>query len=147
MKRWVIAAAALLLLGSGSGSESGGGWGTHMMEVGYRFALAGRAAESQNFALADYELDELGEAFAHVKNLPAPEDVPKSVKLAGLIDAYQRETLPALRKAARSKDLRGFRNVYAQAVVQCNACHKTAEKPFLKVPAIPQGATFLELKP
>ena len=145
MKRVVIAMAALLLVGSVG--ESGGGWGTHMMEVGYRFALAGRAAESQNFALADYELDELGEAFARVKNVPAPEDVPKSVKLAGLVDAYQRDTLPALRKAAKAKDLRAFRNVYAQAVVQCNGCHKTAEKPFLKVPAIPQGATFLELKP
>jgi hypothetical protein len=141
----VIAVAALLLLGSGG--EQGGSWGTHMMEVGYRFALAGRAAESQNFALCDYELDELGEVLGRVKTTPQPEDVPKTVKLAGLADAYLRQTVPGLRKAAKAKDLRAFRNVYAQAVVQCNACHKAAEKPFLKVPSIPQGATFLDLKP
>jgi hypothetical protein len=145
MKPLVIAVAALLLLGSGGAQE--GGWGTSMMEVGYRFALAGRAAEAQNFALADYELDELDEAFGRVKTVAQPHDVPKAVKLAGLVDAYQRDTLPALRKAAKARDLRAFRNVYAQAVVQCNACHKAAEKPFLKVPAIPQGATFLDLKP
>jgi len=33
------------------------------------------------------------------------------------------------------------------AVAQCNGCHKTAANSFLKVPAIPQGATFLERDP
>ncbi len=147
-KAWPLAALALLPFGPApSAPGAGPGWGSHMMEVGYRFALAGRAAEAQNFPLADYEVDELGESFEQVRVVPPPEDIPKGVKLDGLIDAYLRQTLPPLRKAAQKADARAFRAAYASAVGQCNGCHKAAGKPFLKVPAVPQGATFLDLKP
>src|SRR5262249_50963038 len=101
-KAWLLAALALFPFGPAPSTPGAGpGWGSHMMEVGYRFALAGRAAESQNFPLADYEVDELGESFEQVRVVPPPEDIPKGVKLDGLLDAYLRQTLPPLRKAAQ----------------------------------------------
>jgi hypothetical protein len=118
-----------------------------MIEIGYRFALAGRAAESQSFELAGYEIGVLREALAAARAAPRPADVPKSVNLDGLRDAFLQKTLPPLEKAARARDLHSFRNAYAAAVVQCNGCHRSAGKPFLKVPAIAQGATFLDLRP
>src|SRR5262249_30252700 len=87
------------------------------------------------------------ESFEQVRVVPPPEDIPKGVKLDGLLDAYLRQTLPPLRKAAQKADARAFRAAYASAVGQCNGCHKAAGKPFLKVPADPQGATLLDLKP
>jgi hypothetical protein len=136
-----------LLAGASSPAPSSTGWGTHMMEVGYRFALAGRAAESQNFALCDYQLDELGEVLERLRAVRRPADVPRSADLAGQLQGWLSQTLPPLREAAKAHDLRAFRNAYTLAVNQCNTCHKTANKPFLKVPPIPQGTTFLDLAP
>ena len=142
-----LAPLLLGLLGAASPEPSGPGWGTHMMEVGARFALAASAAHAGNFLLADYELDELGEVLGRARATPQPDDVPREVKLAGLADAFVRETLPALRAAARKADRRAFQTAWATAVLQCNACHKTAGKPFLKVLAAPKGTTVLDLTP
>src|SRR5262244_674937 len=104
----LIAVGGLLLLtvvaGAASGPAAGApGYGTHMIEVGYRFAVAGRAAESQNFELTDYQLEELGESLARVRATPAPRDLPRGAHLGSLLDTFAREPLASLRRAAAAK--------------------------------------------
>jgi hypothetical protein len=126
--------------GGGTASEGARGLGDVMADVGRRFEVAGRAAAGNRFELAAYEADELGEIFENdVPRASLPKEGP-TAQIPSLAKNFLDTAPPALLKAAQAKDPVAFAAAYSDAAGQCNACHQSAEKGFIQVPAIPGQA-------
>jgi len=95
--------------------------------------FAGRA---ENWELATYELDELGEGFDDiVKFHPTHKDSPVAPKDA--IPRMITEPLKQLRTAVDHKDAQIFPQAYAALTDACNNCHQATNFGFnaVQVPA------------
>src|SRR6185295_72174 len=78
------------------------------------------AGEAQNWDLAAYELDELGEGFDDVVKLhPTHKDSPVAPKDA--IPRIMNEPLAQLRDAVAKKDAEGFVRAYDAVTAGCNS--------------------------
>jgi hypothetical protein len=111
-----------------------------MVDVGRRFEVLGRAGAASRWELAAYEADELGEIFENdVPHASLPKEGP-TAQIAAMSKQFLQSAPPALIKAAQAKDPVAFNAAYADASVLCNACHQSAEKGFIQVPAIPGQA-------
>jgi hypothetical protein len=84
--------------------------------------LAGRDG---NWALADYEIDELEEGFADaVRFHPHHKDAPRP--LAELVPEFTRGPLDALRRATARHDEAAFTAAFDSLTEGCNGCHEAA---------------------
>ncbi len=90
------------------------------------------AGESQNWELADYEVDELGEGFDDaVKFHPTHKDSPVAPKDA--IPRMVTQPLKDLRAAIEKKDRAAFETAYDAFTDSCNRCHDATNFSFNRV--------------
>jgi hypothetical protein len=87
------------------------------------------AGQAQNWELADYELDELGEGFDDiVKFHPTHKDSPVAPRDA--IPRMVTEPLKNLRSAIEKKDAASFVPAYDALTAACNSCHQATNFGF-----------------
>jgi hypothetical protein len=122
------------------------GLGTVMVEVAHRFETAGRAANANRFALADFEVGELKELFeTDVPSAELPKEGPTS-HIPAMAKAFLEGSAPELKKAAAQGNRAAFAAAFQHAASVCNACHQTAAKGFIVVPSEP-GKAVPDLEP
>lgn len=90
------------------------------------------AGQADNWDLAAYEIDELGEGFDDVvKFHPTHKDSPVAPKDA--IPRMVTEPLTDLRAAVNQKDSRAFEQAYDALTASCNNCHQATNFGFNRV--------------
>jgi hypothetical protein len=82
--------------------------------------FAGRAG---NWALADYEMGELGEGFDDVNKLLGGDTVDKMVG----------DPIKALQKAIDDKNRAAFTSAFDKLSAGCNNCHRTLDHGFIVI--------------
>ncbi len=130
-RRWVVGIVALAVLAGcrtrvvPDEEQYVPGLGEIMGQNQVRHAKLWFAGRAGNWALASYELDELGEGFADAaKYHPTHKTAPDS--LPGLITAYVEPPLMALRQAVARHDSAGFPAAFDALTAGCNGCHVAA---------------------
>ncbi|PPD35814.1 MAG: hypothetical protein CTY19_01860 [Methylomonas sp.] len=108
------------------------GLGEIMAQSAVRHAKLWFAGQSQNWALAAYEIDELHEGFEdaaqyhpthkHIKQ-PIPE----------LIGNFMNKPLAALEQSVKDQNLHAFNKNFDSLTAACNACHQSTEFGFNQV--------------
>ena len=99
-----------------------------------------RAAQAQNWELAAYELDELGEGFDDVVRFhPTHKDAPLALSL--LVPKIMGPPLGAARAAIESHDPGAINVAYDALTSACNSCHQATNFGF-NVVRRPQDATW-----
>src|SRR6516164_3978886 len=94
-----------------------------------RHAKLWLAGQAENWELAAYEIDELGEGFDDVvKFHPTHKDSPVAPKEA--IPRMITEPLAALRAAVDKKDPAAFVQAYDALTTACNNCHRATNFSF-----------------
>jgi cytochrome c553 len=87
------------------------------------------AGQAQNWELAAYEIDELGEGFDDVvKFHPTHKDSPVAPKDA--IPRMMTEPLAGLRAAVDKRDSAAFTKAYDALTTACNNCHQATNFGF-----------------
>jgi hypothetical protein len=87
------------------------------------------AGQAENWDLADYEIDELGEGFDDVvKFHPTHKDSPVAPKDA--IPRMVTAPLGDLRKAVAAKDSAAFSQAFDGLTAACNNCHQATNFGF-----------------
>ncbi len=88
------------------------------------------AAESGNWKLAAYELDELKEGFEDVvKHHATHKKSPVPIDQA--VETIMTEPLAELQKAIEQKDRNLFEKAYDTVTDGCNACHEATDHGFI----------------
>jgi len=95
-----------------------------------RHAKLWLAGSRGNWALADYELDELREGFEDAATLhPTHGSVPVAAMIAKLTPA----PLEAIGKAIERKSVADFKSSFDSLTATCNACHQAANHGFIRI--------------
>jgi hypothetical protein len=143
----LVPAALALLLVAGCGSPAGTasraspqasdsgyvpGFGELMSLQQMRHIKLWFAGDAENWALATYEIDELGEGFDDVVAYH-PTLGKKPVAPRDIVPQLVREPLDSLRAAVSRGDSRAFRSAYDMLTLACNNCHQAMEFAFNKV--------------
>jgi hypothetical protein len=88
------------------------------------------AGKAGNWALADYELDELKEGFEDIgKFFPTKDGVPTGQMAAAIVE----KEIADLNKAIEAKNAKDFAAAFDKLTASCNACHQASKKPFIVV--------------
>jgi hypothetical protein len=117
-----------------------------MVQVGYRFEMAGRAAVAHRFELAAFEVGELKEMFEmDVPHASPPKEGP-TAHIPAMTKAFLEGAVPELGKAASSRNIATFAEAFEHAATMCNACHQASAKPFIQISSMP-GHSVLDLDP
>ena len=88
------------------------------------------AGRSGNWALADYELDELKEGYEDITTyFPTKDDVPTGPMAAAIVEKEVAE----LNKAIAAKNAKAFVAAFDKLTASCNACHQASKKEFIVV--------------
>jgi hypothetical protein len=105
------------------------GLGEIMTAVQMRHAKLGIAGAASNWALADYELDELEEG---LDDAVTYHPVHKTMKqpLTDLMPTFMKAPIDNMRAAVAAKDLTKFNTAFDALTTGCNDCHKSAEFGF-----------------
>ena len=99
-----------------------------------RHAKLWLAGQAENWELAAYELDELGEGFDDVvKFHPTHKDSPVAPKDA--IPRIVTQPLKDVRAAVEKKDPRAFNDAFESLTASCNSCHQATNFGFNRVQA------------
>jgi cytochrome c553 len=107
-----------------------------------RHAKLWLAASRGNWALANYEMDELREGFEDASRLqPTYEGVPVAALIASLTPA----PLDAIGKAIKGKSAADFKRSFDSLTAACNTCHKAANHGFIQIRR-PSGSAFSNQK-
>jgi len=109
-----------------------------MISVAYHFNNLWFAAEANNWPLAEFYWNETRSHLRWaVRIIPVRKDkAGYEIKLAEILDAMENTPLKQLQEAIAAKDHDKFVAAYKFSLETCYACHKAADKPFLK-PRIP----------
>jgi hypothetical protein len=103
-----------------------------------RHAKLGIAGHAGNWALAEYALVEIRQAFAGIaKAQPKFHGYP----VADLADAALKQPLAAVDDAIKAQDARKFAVAYDQLTQGCNACHASLDHPFVVI-KVPDASAF-----
>lgn len=109
-----------------------------MMDVGYHFSNLWFAGQHRNWALAQFYLDETRSHLRWaVRIVPVRRTKGGEVDLRGLLEAVDRTGLAGLAKAIGDQSPDAFAAAYRQSLEGCYACHRAADKPYLR-PRIPE---------
>lgn len=116
-----------------------------MHDVDYHFTNLWFAAEKEHWALANFYL---GETRSHlrwaVRIIPKRKDnAGQEIDLEAILQAFENTPLRQLQEAIDNKDNQVFRKSYAVALETCYACHKAADKPYLRPQIPPQPETHI----
>jgi hypothetical protein len=110
-----------------------------MVSVAYHFNNLWFAGEAKNWPLAEFYWNETRSHLRWaVRIIPIRKDkAGYEIKLAEILDAMENTPLKQLQEAIATKDHDKFIAAYKFSLETCYACHKAADKPFLK-PRIPE---------
>jgi len=104
-----------------------------MFEVGYRFEMAGQAAEAERWELAAYQSQEIAEMFdMDMSRALLPGDCNDEIADTMYMNLLRQ--LPRLREAAEAEDADAFAEQFAVSSGNCNGCHAGCNVPFIQVP-------------
>jgi hypothetical protein len=103
-----------------------------------RHAKLGLAGKAENWPLAGYAAVELRQAFTAI-----PKSIPRfrGLPVAELVEAAVGQPIKALTAAIKQRDAQKFAEAYGQLTQGCNACHATANHPFVVIKA-PDASNF-----
>jgi len=114
-----------------------------MADVSYHYSNLWFAGQKENWALAQFYIDEV-RAHLHwaVRVIPVRKD-PKGVeiKLADILSPIEAGNLEDVRKSIAAKDKAKFETSYRAMMDSCYACHVIVGKPYLRlqVPEHPES--------
>ena len=109
-----------------------------MMDVDFHFSNLWFAAQSKNWPLAQFYLDETRSHLRWaVRIIPVRRIPGGEVDLRGLLEAVDRTGLTEIGKAIADKNSDEFTRAYRRTLEGCYSCHKAADKPYLR-PRIPE---------
>lgn len=117
------------------------GLGEFMLGIQEHHAKLWFAGTNKNWALADFEVHEIGETLDDIKQYCTDRPEVKSI---GIIDP----AISSISNAIKQKDEEVFRKGFVQLTASCNTCHKDNQHGF-NVIIIPsaQPVTNQEFKP
>lgn len=99
------------------------GLGALMAQSAQRHAKIWLAAQAGNWALADYEAEELEEVLEAITEYhPTHKHVP--LPLPDMLAKTVSKPLASLQEAIRNKDMTAFTGHYDQLTAACNSCHE-----------------------
>jgi hypothetical protein len=109
-----------------------------MADVGDHFTNLWFAGTAANWPLADFYL---GETKSHlrwaVRRIPIRKDNQgRDINLGNILEAFENSQLTQLKGVIDRKDRPGFERIYKESLTVCYACHKAADKPYLR-PQVP----------
>jgi hypothetical protein len=109
-----------------------------MSDVGYQFGNLWFAGQRQNWPLAEFYWKETRSHLAWaVRIIPKRKDNSgKEIDLVAILQALENSPLKQLGEAIASKDGAGFDKAYRFTLEGCYACHKAADKPYIR-PQVP----------
>jgi hypothetical protein len=108
-----------------------------MKDVGYHFANLWFAGQKKNWPLAKFYLDETRSHLKWaVRIIPVRKTKAGDLDLNGILQALDNTQLSQIQKAIDARDTEQFASAYKLTVEGCYACHKAAEKPFIR-PQVP----------
>lgn len=88
------------------------------------------AIQAGNWALADYELDELKEGYEDItKYYPTKDDAPTGP----MAEAVLAKEVADLAKAIEGKDKKNVAGAFDRLTASCNACHQASKKEFIRI--------------
>jgi len=103
-----------------------------------RHAKLGLAGKAQNWALAQYAMVEIRQAFAGIiKAQPKFRGLP----VGELVNAALSQPMDAVDAATKAQDPQQFATAYAQLTAGCNACHAAADHPYVVIKT-PDASNF-----
>jgi hypothetical protein len=103
-----------------------------------RHAKLGLAGKAENWALANYALSELRQAFAGIaKAVPKFRGMP----VGDLVDLALTQPLNAVEAAIKQQDAQKFAAAYDQLSQGCNACHMELDHPYVVIKT-PDASAF-----
>jgi hypothetical protein len=88
------------------------------------------AGNAQNWELAAFVLEEMGEGFEDVAKYH-PES--EGVAMGPVVSALANNELGPLGKAIEAKDRSRFRTAYDRLTTSCNACHQVTKHAFIVI--------------
>ena len=121
-----------------------------MADVDYHFSNLWFAAQNANWPLSDFYLNETKShlnwavRIRPVRKLSSGQEFD----LRPMMQGVENSSLAQLKSAIDKKDLKTFDAAYRQTINECYACHKLAEKPYLR-PHIPDAPAtrMIDLRP
>ena len=112
-----------------------------MQDVSYHYTNLWFAGQNANWPLATFYLDETRSHLKWaVRIIPKRKVSTGEVDLDGIRDAFDSSYLADVQKAIEAKSVARFSEAYKFSLEGCYSCHKTSEKPYLRlqVPAQPE---------
>lgn len=101
-----------------------------MLMLQIRHAKLSLAGEAQNWPLAEFQLEELKEAFEDAeRHYPVFKDVP----VKQMIESVAAPAVSEIEKAVAAKDRAGFVRAFQNLTVACNNCHQGASRGFFVI--------------
>lgn len=144
--RVAVLTGMVVLAGACSSPEGGAaapytpGLGEIMTLTQMRHAKLWLAAQAGNWALANYEVDELEEGFQDAVGVhPTHKDAP--VSIAQAMPAMTAGPIAALRAAIAARDSDQFSQAFNALTDACNACHRATDFAF-NVVTVPHASSF-----
>jgi len=114
-----------------------------MQDVGYHFTNLWFAGQMQNWDLANFYGSETRSHLRWaVRIIPKRKDnAGREIDLEAILQALENTSLKSLQEAIAAKDKPAFEKAYRSTLENCYACHKAADKPFirLQVPTQPEA--------
>ena len=119
-----------------------------MSDVGYHFANAWFAAQTENWPLTKFYVDEtVSHLHWAVRIKPIRQDsAGKTIELEKILEALENSTLKDLCAAVDSRDKTKFSALYRTTLEGCYSCHKAADKPYLR-PQVPTSGESRIINP
>lgn len=121
-----------------------------MQDVDYHFTNLWFAAQQGNWPLAQFYLNETRSHLRWaVRIIPVRKDsAGKQIKLEDILQAIENTPLKQLEEAIKAKDREKIAAAYEFTLTGCYACHKAAEKAYLR-PRIPEhpATTMINFDP
>ncbi|MCA9100107.1 MAG: hypothetical protein KDA63_03095 [Planctomycetales bacterium] len=110
-----------------------------MADVDYHFTNLWFAAQSENWPLAEFYWDE---TMSHirwaVRIIPVRKDkAGGEVRLAEILESIEQSPEMQIGETIERHDLDRFKTAYRNTLQGCYACHKAADKPYLR-PRVPE---------
>jgi len=109
-----------------------------MQDVSYHFSNLWFAGEHENWDLANFYSSET-RAHLHwaIRIIPKRKDnAGREIDLAAILQAWENTPWKQLDESIKAKDKTKFEAAYRFTMETCYACHKAADKPFIR-PQIP----------
>lgn len=121
-----------------------------MADVDYHFSSLWFAGQSANWPLAAFYLNETKSHLGWAVRIRPERKLSggQMLDLRSMLENVESSSLAQLKTAIDNKDPKAFDAAYRQTMTECYACHKLAEKPFLR-PHIPESpaSRIIDMKP